>query len=79
MRRDGERLILITSLRAYSTRSLKNTLKRMGWYSRSKQGEAEWVRVYHPYPKRFDRMEREGGLEVRPVSEILPPEVNGEE
>jgi hypothetical protein len=51
----------------------------MGWYSRSKQGEAEWVRVYHPYPKRFDRMEREGGLEVRPVSEILPPKVNGEE
>lgn len=74
MRRNGERLMLIASLRAYSTRSLRSTLKRMGWYSRSKQGEAEWVRVYHPYPKRFDRMEREGGVEVRPVSEILPPE-----
>lgn len=65
MRRDGERLILITSLRAYSTRSLKNTLKRMGWYSRSKQGEAEGVRVYHPYPRRFDRMVKEGGLRRR--------------
>jgi hypothetical protein len=51
----------------------------MGWYSRSKQGEAEWVRVYHPYPKRFDRMVKEGGLEVRALSEILPPDVDAEE
>lgn len=79
MGRNGERLMLIASLRAYSTRSLRNTLKRMGWYSRRKQGEAEGVRVYHPYPRRFDRMVKEGGLEVRALSEILPPDVDAEE
>ena len=46
----------------------------MGWYERRKLGTAEEVRVYHPYPRRFDRMAREGGLEVRAVREILPLE-----
>ncbi|PZA07623.1 hypothetical protein DNA98_07235 [Meiothermus sp. Pnk-1] len=72
--RDGERMILVASLRAYTTHSLKNTLRRMGWYSRKQQGEAERVRVYHPYPRRFDHMVKEGGLEVRDMKEILPPE-----
>ena len=79
MRRDGERLMVIASLRAYSTRSLRNTLRRMGWYERRKLGTAEEVRVYHPYPRRFDRMVREGGLEVRAVREILPLEQDDEE
>ncbi|GAO74208.1 hypothetical protein [Meiothermus ruber] len=77
--RGGEKMMLVASLRAYSTHSLKNTLRRMNWYSRKKLGEAEGVRVYHPYPRRFDRMVKEGGLEVRPLSEILPPDVDAEE
>ena len=79
MSRNGERLILIASLRAYTTHSLKNTLKRMGWYARRRLAEAELVRVYHPYPRRFKRMEGEGGLEVRDVKELLPPQEDGEE
>jgi hypothetical protein len=46
----------------------------MNWYSRKKLGEAEQVRVYHPYPRRFDHMVQEGGIEVRHVGELLPPE-----
>lgn len=82
MRRNGERLMIIASLRAYTTRSLRNTLLRMGWYTRQKLGEAERVRVYHPYPRRFERMEREaeGLLEVRDVGELaLPPEGDAED
>ncbi|WP_244947027.1 hypothetical protein [Meiothermus hypogaeus] len=74
MSRGGEKMMLIASLRAYSTHSLKNTLRRMNWYSRKKLGEAEGVRVYHPYPRRFDHMVQEGGIEVRHVGELLPPE-----
>ncbi len=79
MSRNGERLILIASLRAYTTRSLKNTLLRMGWYTRRKLGEAELVRVYHPYPRRFERLVQEGHLEVRDVKEVLPPQADGED
>lgn len=73
--RGGERLILVASLRAYGVRSLRNTLRRMGWYGRRKLGTAELVRVYHPYPRRFKRMVQEGGVEVREVREVLPPPV----
>jgi len=71
MSREGERMVVIASLRAYTTRSLKGTLQRMGWYDRRKLGQAELIRVYHPYPRRFERMEGEGGLEVRDVKELL--------
>lgn len=74
--RNGERLMVVASLRAYSTHSLKNTLKRLGWYSRRKTGEAEQVRVYHPYPKRFDRMVQMGRIEAEDVKRLLPPNVD---
>jgi hypothetical protein len=71
--RNGEKMILVASLRAYSAPSLRNTLQRMGWYSRKQLGEGERVRVYHPYPRRFDHMVKRDGIEVRNVAELLPP------
>lgn len=67
----SEQMMVVASLRAYTTRSLRNTLLRMGWYSRRRLGQAEFIRVYHPYPRRFERMEQEGGLEARDVKELL--------
>lgn len=78
MSRGGERLILIASLRAYGVRSLRNTLKRMGWYTRRTLGTAELVRVYHPYPRRFEQMVQEGGVEVRELGEVLHLTEEGE-
>jgi hypothetical protein len=75
VQKNDQKMYIIASLNAYSTRSLKNTLKRMGWYERRKLGTAEHLRIYHPYVNRFAQMVKEANslLEIRPLQDVLPP------